>query len=398
MKTNRRAFLKQSALTTAGTLLIPNFLKAVERPAFFPASEKILVVVQLSGGNDGLNTVVPFQSDIYYRSRPRLAVARESVLKATDELGFHPALAKLHDLYNKGYLAVINNVGYPNPDRSHFRSMEIWHTASADEYKSTGWIGRYLDSTCQHDHVAHSAIEMDDALSLALKGQAVKGLAVKNPERLYKAMHNDFFQNVAQGVNPTPEPSLDYLYKTLAETVSSADYIYSKSKIQKSTITYPEHEFGSRLKTIAQLIISGLDTKVYYVSLSGFDTHVHQQGAHPRLLQLYADSIHAFVSDLEKSNRMQDVMVMTFSEFGRRVTENASGGTDHGTANNLFLIGSNLKQKGFLNGVPDLAQLDQGDLIHQIDFRGVYCTLLRKWMNCDDRNILGGDFASLDFI
>jgi uncharacterized protein (DUF1501 family) len=400
MKTNRRTFLQQSTFATVGGLLIPNFLKALERqPSAFLPEGNTLVIVQLSGGNDGLNTIVPFQNDIYYRSRPQIAIRKESVLKASDDLGFHPALTKLYDLYNKGYLTVINNVGYPNPDRSHFRSMEIWQTASAtNEYLSTGWIGRYLDSACQHDHVAHRAIEMDDALSLTLKGQSVKGLAVKNPEKLYRAMHNDFFQHLSQGANLADGSSLNYLYKTLAETVSSADYIYNKSQIKKSATEYPNHEFGSRLRTIAELIMSGMDTKVYYLSLSGFDTHVRQPGAHQRLLQLYADAMHAFVTDLEKSGNLNSVMVMTFSEFGRRVAENASGGTDHGTANNLFLIGNNLKRKGFFNGVPDLGQLDQGDLVHQIDFRSVYATVLKNWMSCDDHNVLTGDFKLLDFI
>lgn len=402
MMTSRRDFLKRSALTTAGTMLIPNFLKALEAtaPGSF-ASEKILVVVQLSGGNDGLNTVIPYQDDLYYSYRPQLAIPKEKVLKASDLLGFNPALEKLNVLYDKGYLTVINNVGYPNPDRSHFRSMDIWQSASdSSEYLSTGWIGRYLDASCAGCNTAHQAIEVDDILGLALKGASIKGMAVRNPVRLYKAMHDPFIQqlndnNAASEIN---DPSLHYLYKTLAETVSSADYIYDRSKVSRGAATYPSNEFAGRLKTIASLINAGVETKVYYVSLSGFDTHVRQNAQHERLLSTYAESVYAFIDDLEKTNRFKDVLIMTFSEFGRRVSQNASGGTDHGTANNLFVMGRNLKKKGFLNGNPDLRKLDNGDLIYQTDFRSIYATLLNKWLAADDTRILSQKFPLLDFI
>lgn len=399
--TTRRSFIKQSALATAGTMLLPNFLKAFElNSATIQQSGKILVVIQLSGGNDGLNTIVPYTNDLYYQYRPQLALSKANVLKASDSLGFHPALIKLNELYDQGYLSVINNVGYPNPDRSHFRSMDIWHTASdATEYLNTGWVGRYLDSSCKDCQVAHQAIEIDDTLSLALKGESIKGLAVKNPKKLYQILHNEFFQRVSKNTpQDSSDPTLHYLYKTLAETTSSADYIYDKSRVYRSSVSYPNNEFAGQLKTVAELINSGIETKVYYVSLSGFDTHVRQQAVHERLLGIYAESVHAFISDLEKNNRFQDVMVMTFSEFGRRVAQNASNGTDHGTANNLFILGKNLKKKGFINETPDLSKLDNGDLIHQIDFRSVYATVLNKWLNTNDAQVLNNKFGLLDFV
>jgi uncharacterized protein (DUF1501 family) len=398
---SRRTFIKQSALATAGTMLLPNFLKALESNSYVQANaQKILVVIQLSGGNDGLNTVVPYRNDLYYQLRPQLALPSDKILKASDSLGFHPALAKLNALYDQGYLAVINNVGYPNPDRSHFRSMDIWQTASdTNEYLNTGWIGRYLDSSCSDCQVAHQAIEIDDTLSLALKGESIKGLAVKNPKKLHQILHNEFFQRVSKNIpQESSDPAVHYLYKTLAETTSSADYIYDKSKVYQSSAVYPNNEFAGQLKTVAELINSGIETKVYYVSLSGFDTHVRQQPVHERLLSMYAESIHAFIADLEKNNRFQDVMVMTFSEFGRRVAQNASNGTDHGTASNLFIMGKNLKQKGFINETPNLSILDDGDLIHQIDFRSVYATVLGKWLTSNDPSILNGTFKTLDFI
>jgi uncharacterized protein (DUF1501 family) len=357
-----------------------------------------LVVIQLSGGNDGLNTIIPYRNDLYYKMRPKLAVASASVLRADQELGFHPALNKLNSLYDKGYLGVINNVGYPNPDRSHFRSMDIWHTASdSNEYWHTGWLGRYLDAQCKNCSTGHQAIEIDDVLGLALKGEQQKGMAVRNPKRLYDALQRDLFQKLSQQ-QEHDEPMVSYLYKSLAETISSADYIYSKSTIARSKITYPDSEFANRLKTIAQLINSGIDTRVYYASLSGFDTHVNQANSHERLLLTYSEAIAAFVADLEAGNNFDSTLIITFSEFGRRVAQNASGGTDHGTANNLFLIGKSLKQKGFINETPNLEKLDAGDLIHTIDFRSVYATVLDRWLGSEADSVLGGKFSRLEFI
>ncbi len=402
MKTSRRGFIRSSIVATAGTLMIPNFLKATgfEPSGSLQQQGKILVVIQLSGGNDGLNTVVPYRNDLYYQYRPGIAIRAADVLKATDELGFHPALSKLKDLYDRGYLAILNNVGYPNPDRSHFRSMDIWQSGSdAATYLKTGWIGRYLDSNCGKSLCSGQAIEVDDTLSMALKGDVIKGLAMKNPEKFYRAAHQHFSKNIpgSTEVNEINDPSLHYLYKTLAETSSSAEFLYSKTKGNINSAAYPQNEFSTRLKTIASLIRSDVGTRIYYVTLSGFDTHANQQAQHQRLLAIYAEAVHAFVDDLGE-DAMNDVMIMTFSEFGRRVRQNASGGTDHGTANNLFVISKNLKRTGFINGSPDLYNLDQGDLIHQVDFRSIYATLLNKWLEVPSEKILNGSFSMSDFI
>jgi uncharacterized protein (DUF1501 family) len=378
----RRKFLKKSILATSGALLVPRFLKAFEQPLGTMAGEQILIVLQLSGGNDGLNTIVPYRNDLYYQSRPTLGISREKVIPASDELGFNPALAKFKGLYDQGYLSVINNVGYPNPDRSHFRSMDIWQTASgSNEYLSTGWIGRYLDSNCEGCG-SHSAVEIDDSLSLALRGDRVKGMAIKDPAKLYRVTSSPFFKNVSAGHDD--EPTLDYLYKTMAETVSNAEYIYDKTKVVKSSQEFPNNDFAKRLKTISELIQSGIQTRVYYASLSGFDTHVRQAGQQERLLGLYSEAVNALVADLKATGNFDRTLILTFSEFGRRVEENASGGTDHGTANNLFLIGGKLKAKGFYNQTPDLRKLDQGDLIYEIDFRQVYATVLKNWLHAGD--------------
>ncbi len=400
---NRRKFLQQSALTTAGTMLIPHFLKAYEaqmlgqRPA---SNGKILVIVQLSGGNDGLNTVVPYRNDIYYRERPTIAIRPEKVLTLNDEIGLHPAMMPLKSLYDEGLLTVINNVGYPNPDRSHFRSMDIWQTASdSDKYLNTGWVGRYLDAACSGKaQEPFRTIEVDDTLSLALKGGNLNGLAVLDPKKLYNQTRSNLVAGLSKKHEHDEPESVAYLYKTLAETVSSAEYVYNKTNVQRTPATYPNHELGNRLKTVSQLIQSGVATSVYYVSISGFDTHINQPGQQERLLGQYADAVGAFMTDLKAAGRRKDVLLMTFSEFGRRVKQNASNGTDHGTANNVFLIGGGLSARRVLNEAPNLTKLTDGDLTYSVDFRQIYATLLHDYLGADDVAILGRKFDGLKIV
>ncbi|RME99406.1 MAG: DUF1501 domain-containing protein, partial [Bacteroidetes bacterium] len=370
----RRDFLQTSAWVSAA-LFTPRFLQSSALGAGTGSrTGKILIVIQLSGGNDGLNTVVPYRNDHYYRLRPSLAIGRDEVLPLTDELGFHPALAPLRELYDEGVLSVLNSVGYPNPDRSHFRSMDIWHSASpSHEYWTNGWLGRYLDSQCQ-DCAIHHALEVDDGLSLALKGELRKGFAMSNPQRLRQATRNEVLQAIAQQEYDA-EHEVAYLYKTLTDTQASADYLWEKSRVHASQMRYPNTEFGRKLKQIAELITADTDTKVYYLSLGGFDTHAQQKGRQERLLKQYAEGVHALVRDLQAHQLFEDTLIMTFSEFGRRVAQNAGGGTDHGTANNLFLLSGGLRQAGFYNAAPDLGQLVEDDLQYEIDFRRVYATI-----------------------
>jgi uncharacterized protein (DUF1501 family) len=397
MVIKRREFLQVGSLATA-SLLLPKFLKAFERPVMVPPGNKVVVVLQLSGGNDGLNTVIPVRNDIYYRERPRLGIEKNKAVLLTDEAGLNPALADFKGLFEDGSLAIMNNVGYPNPDRSHFRSMDIWQSASAsNEYVYTGWLGRYLDAQCKGCDKPTQAMEMDDVLSLALKGEESKGLAFKDPKRLFNSASGNYFKDL-DADHRKGEETIDYLYKTMSETLSSAEYIYRQSNAHPSSGTYPGTELGKDLKTIASLIFSDINTKVYYVSLGSFDTHVNQDNQQKRLFTELNDAVKAFTDDLKRNNRFQDVLLMTFSEFGRRVSQNASGGTDHGTANNMFFISGGLKQKGLLNAMPDLADLNEGDLKHHVDFKSVYATVLNKWLGADDRLILGNRFDHLDFI
>jgi uncharacterized protein (DUF1501 family) len=398
MLINRRKFLQAGSLATA-SLMLPKFLHAFAGNVV-PAGNKVVVVLQLSGGNDGLNTIIPVRNDIYYRERPILSIRKDKVHQLTDDVGLHPALTGLKDLYDDGSLSIMNSVGYPNPDRSHFRSMDIWQTGSnSNEYLSTGWIGRYLDAQCKGCDSPTQALELDDVLSLALKGENIKGLAFKDPRRLYGNSQEQFFKDITK----TPhdhhdEQPVDYLYKTMTETVNSADYIFQQSQLRQTTAQYPKTQLGNSLKNIASLIFSDINTKVYYVSLGSFDTHVNQQQQQQRLFTEMNDAVSAFIKDLKQKHRFDDVLLFSFSEFGRRVSQNASAGTDHGTANNMFMISGGLKQKGLLNELPDLADLNEGDLKHKVDFKQVYATVLDNWLGVDHQQILGTKYETLKFV
>jgi len=278
--------------------------------------------------------------------------------------------------------------------------MDIWNSASeSTEYLYTGWIGRYLDAQCSGCKKPTQALEIDDVLSLALKGENSKGLAMKDPKRLYTTANEKYFKElISSHKDQSGEQPVDYLYKTMTETVSSADYIYQQSRLHPSSSLYPKTELSKSFQTIASLIFSEINTKVYYVSLGSFDTHINQGNQQQRLFTEMNEAISAFVKDLKANGRFNDVLITTFSEFGRRVSQNASGGTDHGTANNMFFIGSGLKQKGILNPLPNLNDLQDGDLKHKVDFKNVYATILKNWLNADDKKILGKQFDHLSFV
>lgn len=399
MLIKRKEFLKLGSLASAAAF-VPRLLQALDTRQLSGPGNKVLVVIQLTGGNDGLNTVIPLGNDIYYRNRPRLGIAATEALRLTDAAGLHPSLTGLKTLYDNGELGILNNVGYPDPDKSHFRSMDIWHTASNSlDYWNTGWLGRYLDAVCAGCDKPLQVLEIDDMLSLALKGTQQNGLAFTDPRRLYNTSQGRFYKELLlQHHAKEHERPVDYLYKTMAQTINSADYIFEQSKLRPTRYTYPDTETGRSLKTIASLIASDLPTRVYYLSLGSFDTHINQQAQQKRLFTELNDALVAFVTDMKQQNRFQDVLLFTFSEFGRRVAQNASGGTDHGKANNMFFIGGALKQQGLYNSLPDLTRLDDGDLRYEIDFRQVYATVLQNWLQADAAAILRQRFTPLAFV
>jgi len=395
----RRNFLKSSALAST-SLLTPAFLRALKSVKTQASrSGKNLVIIQLSGGNDGLNTIVPHSNDLYYTLRPTLHLPNKEVIKVHDDLGFNVAMQSLQSLYDEGVMSIINNVGYPNPDRSHFRSMDIWQTASdSNEYLTSGWLGRYLDNACSACEQPYHAIELDNSLSLAMKGETRNGFAMTRPKDLKRTSDNRFLKAIAAQQKEAANSEVSFLYKTMMDTQSSANYLYEQSKVYRSKIQYPANTFGKDLKQVAELITADTDTKVYYVSLTGFDTHANQKGKHARLLKNYADGVKAFIDDLRQNNLFDDTLIMTFSEFGRRVKQNASQGTDHGTANNVFLFGGGLKQKGFVNGAPNLSKLDKGDLIYEVDFRQIYSNVLEEWLGVKAEEVLGKRFSGMQLV
>lgn len=393
----RREFLKTGSLATA-SLLLPNFLKAMSFPNSLERSAKVLVILQLSGGNDGLNTIVPMRNDIYFRERPTIAI--DNALALTDEAGINPALPFFKTLFESGEMAVLNNVGYPDPNKSHFRSMDIWHSASrSDEYLESGWIGRYLDQACYDCSHPTQALEVNDMLSLALKGEQKKAFAFRDPKKLYQTSREEYFNAIyEEHQQQHDEETVGYLYQTLGETINNADYIFEQSRAKRTTAAYPDSVLGKDLKTVASLIKSDINTQVYYLQIGSFDTHINQQQRQDSLFHTINDAVQAFVEDLKKNALFEDVMLMTFSEFGRRVAQNASRGTDHGTANQLFFVSGGLKKQGLLNVLPDLSQLNAGDLQYTEDFRKVYATLLKNWLRADADKILGWKNGIYDFI
>ncbi len=400
MPISRRKFIQLGSLASA-SLMLPQFLRGFEsRPAILNTSGKILIVVQLSGGNDGLNTIIPYRNDIYYSSRPGLSIARADALALTDDIGINPALKGLKQLYDDGSLCIVNGVGYPDPDRSHFRSMDIWQSGStARELLTDGWLGRYLDNY-SGDRNKHNAIavEADDTLSLAMKGKEQSAIAVRDVNQFHRAATMPYFRKIATHADEHENELAGYLYKTLRSTTSAADYLFDQYKLSGSPRTYPDTNIGKRLKTIGTLIGSGAETQVFYVSHGSFDTHVGQKDRHTKLFTDLDDGLAALVADLKQSGRFNDVLIMTFSEFGRRVAQNGSNGTDHGTASSMMFIGGGLKKAGLYNDIPSLTDLDQGDLKYSIDFKQVYATVLDRWLQADVKQVFSRRYEMLNFI
>ncbi|WP_326982790.1 DUF1501 domain-containing protein [Chryseobacterium sp. MYb264] len=394
MLIKRREFLKISSLATA-SLLMPNFLKAMTFEDSLEPNQKILVVLQFTGGNDGLNTIIPARNDIYFKERKNIAI--KDSLPLNDETGINPALSYFKELHDNGELSILNNVGYPNPDKSHFRSMDIWHSASkSDEYLETGWLGRFLDEECYKCEHPTQALEVDDMLSLALKGENNKAFAFKDPKRLYQTSQEKYFKSLYD--HHHDDETVSYLYQTLGSTINNAGYIFDKSKAKKTEHAYPNSQLGKDFKTVASLIKSDINTRVYYLSVGSFDTHVNQNERQQKLFGDINEAVKSFVTDMKNNGLFDDILLMTFSEFGRRVAENASNGTDHGTANQMFFISGGLKKKGLLNAHPDLTLLNEGDLLYSEDFRKVYATILKNWLKADSSKVLGWKNGVYDFI
>jgi uncharacterized protein (DUF1501 family) len=399
--TTAPSFLTRTALAMANPF---DIAQVTSRPGV--PDDNVLVVVQMGGGNDGLNTIVPFNDDMYYRARPRLAIPKNDVIRVNGDLGFHPKMAKLKEMLDRGTMAVIQGVGYPNPSRSHFKSMEIWHTADPEgRAMRVGWIGRYFDSKCPVCEVPTVGMNVGPSMPLAMRAESGQGVTLDSPDAFQWMPTMDGIgareeQELFKMLNaPAPnEPgTIDFLRHTAMNAVLSSERVRDAVRQYKGGIDYPNNRFASSMRLIAQMIAGRLPTKVYYAHMTGFDTHAGQQGVHDTLLEQLSLGIDAFYRDLEAQGNADRVLVVAFSEFGRRVAENGSNGTDHGTAAPMFVFGKRIKP-GFHGGQPSLADLVDQDLKHNVDFRAVYATVLDGWLGADPGKILGADFARVPFL
>jgi uncharacterized protein (DUF1501 family) len=372
---NRRNFLTLTGTFTGGSLLLPDFLHAFGSQSNLVIGEQCVVFIQLNGGNDGLNTFIPFEDPLYYEYRTKIALSKNDILSKNKGMGFHPALKDFATMQQNGDLTIIQNVGYPQPNRSHFRSQEIWQTASdSNKYLNNGWLGRFLDLQCQ-EHQPTAGINIDAIDNLSLKGNEPNSITVKDPNRFKINTKND------DAVKLSDNPQLDFVRKIANSVSEGSDDIQKALSKSIAEINYPKTGLGKNLEWIARLIKGNLYSKVYYTSQNGYDTHDNQNTIQQRNLSELNDAIFSFYTELKNAQLLQNVTLVIFSEFGRRVKDNGNG-TDHGTAAPLFIIGGNNKGK-VIGKNPNLNDLDNGDLKYEIDFRSVYASLLQNKMNFD---------------
>jgi len=409
----RRAFIDRTLgiAVLGGTL--PSFLGRAAFADPLPAlgstvdPGNVLLVVQMGGGNDGLNTVVPYTDDAYHRVRPTIALDENSVLRIDDRIGLNPVMAPLDDMFKDGKVALVQGVGYPNPNRSHFEATQIWETASPDAPVSNGWLGRYLDRTIPvqnlNDPAAiFSAVALGDTVPTALIAQHVDVPAIGALNTFgYFTGKDAASKNTAgqlyDGAKPGQSPYLSLIDETARSAMRGGDYLKGHTASYKPAVEYPSDPFSRQLQLAAQIIGSRIGTKIVFVSIGSFDTHAGQRQQQDRLLGYLAVGLKAFYADLTAHDLADNVLAMTFSEFGRRVAQNASNGTDHGAAMPLFILGG--KVKGGVYGThPSLTDLDNGDLKYAIDFRSVYTTIVQRWLGRDTTGIIGGSFDQIAFV
>ena len=433
MKT-RREFLRSTVLGASATWTVPMFVErtfadlhmGARDLATQPVTGKdgtILVVLQLAGGNDGLNTLVPFTDDAYHKARPRLAKKEKEIITLSDHVGLNASMPYLGSLFKEGNLGVVQGVGYPNPNRSHFVSTSIWETADIANRSSTGWIGRYFDNACSGaDPTVGISLNKTQPESFgALKNP---GVCLSSPE-LYRWIHGggekaqaeEFFASLnspEEDDSPADGASIDmpaggkvggiegegnlaFLERVAMDARVSSAKILELAAKHKTKVAYEGTPIARSLNMVSRLIAGGMPTRVYYVSHGGFDTHNQQVNSHDRLLGQLDRALKSFFADLKAQGNAERVVLMTFSEFGRRVSENASAGTDHGRASCLFVAGEGVKG-GLYGKYPSLTDLDQGDLKHTVDFRGVYASVLQGWLKTSAKPILKGDFPTMPII
>ncbi len=401
---NRRDFLRCAA--TGGLALgasMPGVLGRLSRAAE-KDSDRILVVFQFSGGNDGLSTVVPYAMDDYYRARPRLAIPKEQVLPINDTIGITKTAAPFKEMFDEGHATIVQGVGYPNPNRSHFVSMDYWHTGvNAGPVPPTGWLGRTLDSLDPDGDETRSILHIGTARNRAVEGSRHRPISFRDAANFGWAGPKDgepVFERMNRPESGGRGP-LDFIRKTAVDAVGASRQIRSAVADYRTPVRWPTGPGGptqsaTNLRTVAALINSGFPARVYYVSQGGFDTHFGQKNAHPGLMTEWSQAVKAFHEDLVRLKQDHRVLMFTFSEFGRRVKENFSQGTDHGVAGPVFLYGTPVAG-GVIGEHPSLSDLDKGDLRSAVDFRTIYAGIARDWMQADHRKVVG-NFEPLSFL
>jgi uncharacterized protein (DUF1501 family) len=435
----RRRFLERSLSGSSLVALgptIPGFL-ASSACAAEPGKDNILVVVEMTGGNDGLNTVVPYADDLYHAARPTLRLSKEQVVRVDDRVGLNPGLRSFEKLISDGRLAIVQGVGYPNPDRSHFESMDIWQTADPARKTGSGWIGRSLDSVRVASGQIPGIHVGTQQLPLALRGSAT-GVPTIHPSRPYdldlapqspgnvayertvnaspggraiaaaddkhRAARRALIEDIAK-LAPARDDLGQFVRRTTLQTYAAIEELRTVTGAGRRggrPAFQPGNgsvELATNLGLVGDMIASGFGTRLFYLSIAGFDTHANQLQEQQRLLQQLADAVSGFFGQLDRTGHARRVVLMTFSEFGRRVQENGSGGTDHGAASCSFVAGPGVRG-GVVGEHPSLAadRLDAGDLRHHTDFRRLYATLLDHWLGCDSAAVLGGEFEPLPLI
>ena len=401
---NRRSFLEKGLTGISLAATAPSFLSL--STDLFAAEEakndRVLVVLQLSGGNDGLSTVVPYGDDAYYKERRSTAIAKKEVLKLSDYAGFNPILKRMHAMYGDGELAIVQGASYPNPNRSHFKAMDIWHTADArGRGNDTGWLGRAVDACCPDVDDPNLVVNVGKSVPYALEAKQHKAISFTDPQQYRWAGRDADKQEFKKLNRPvTAADQIQWLHRVSVDAQTSSVEIRDAARSYKPKAEYPgggRVQLGNDLRTVAALIKGDVGTRVYYVSFGGFDTHNGQRNRHNQLMTQLDAALGAFWSDLKAQGLSDKVSVMVFSEFGRRVKENGSQGTDHGVAGPMFLLGSTVKG-GLHAKHPSLTDLDRGDLKMSCDFRSVYQSVLGQWLEMDPVKVLGRRYPNLPLL
>jgi uncharacterized protein (DUF1501 family) len=417
MKLSRRAMIKDGMLVVSAGMVMPAIFsrgvasaKALSQEgAHFSqaASDHTLIVIQLAGGNDGLNTVVPYTDALYNKMRPTLAIPENKVLTLDGRLGFHPNLAPLKKIWDQGHLAVVEGVGYPNQSLSHFQAMDIWQTLDLNGSGTEGWLGKLVSGMVDKDGHPFKSLDIGVQTAPALSSINAQVPTLINvpsyriaPDPLDRDGGNARLSALMKLYNSYPHtaPYAALLDTTALNAQDGSTQLHAVDIAYKAAVTYPTGAFGDGLKVLAESIVAGLGLRVGYVTLGGFDTHANEQAVHDQLMQTLADGVSAFYNDLVQHGKADNVVIMTWSEFGRRVEENGSQGTDHGTAAPMFVLG-NPVSKGIFGEPPSLSNLDNaGNMKYTTDFRSIYATVLDRWMGASSKDVLGGSFGSQNFL